>query len=113
MTRERFIDALYKIKTAINRTLFDFKLPYLHIGIMQEEEPLLDMDNVSGCINIEKLTILVNENYRNSDTLINTVFHELVHYYCARNGIKDCEQHTYHNERFKEAVKEQIGELPF
>lgn len=46
---------------------------------------------------------------RISDRLINLLFHELVHAYCYRNGINDCEEGHYHNLAFKKETETHGG----
>ena len=106
-----FDELINDIKIAVNRNIFDFKLPYIQIGIMQEEAPWQDFDNTSGCFSMERLHILINRDYESIDSLINTVFHELTHYYCALHKIQDTEQteYTYHNFRFKREIERHGG----
>ena len=69
------------------------------------------MINVSGCYSVKKSRILINHDYENIDDLINTVYHELTHYYCTLHGIKDVKEgeYTYHTIQFKQAVEHHNG----
>ena len=101
-----FDELINDIKIAVNRSIFDFKLPYIHIGILEDEASFLDAGNTTGAFNMDRLQIFVSRNYESTEGLINTVFHELTHYYCALHGIRDIVQgeYTYHTDLFRREI---------
>lgn len=104
-------DELHKAFSLLNKRFFNGELPEpaitiqtsgkrLSMGWCSVNETWFDQEG-----KIKKYELNISAEYLNIEFLetMDTMLHEMVHLYCAINGIKDTSRNnTYHNKKFKE-----------
>lgn len=110
----------------INSTLFNGELPQIEIDKGARNDVLgffhatieTDDDNPEKPPQILKAKILMDTSetavYGINEDNINTLFHEMAHYYCLLHGIRDTDNgNDYHNLNFKKAIEAHGGKCEY
>lgn len=106
-TYNRASGYLNKIFRAINDTYFEGALSMPIITIQSTPRSyghftLYDAWHTVSGDKLKEINIGAGTLDRPIEDLVSTLLHEMVHYYCFENGIKDVSRGgTYHNKRFK------------
>lgn len=115
MSIQKATNELYRCFQLLNDRLFQGKLPLPTITIQTKGR----RNALGWCSNVEiwrdkketdkRYEINIAAEYLDRDPLeiVETLLHEMVHLYCAANGIKDCSRGgNYHNAKFRDAAEE-------
>lgn len=109
------IKELHRLYAYINNNKFDGQLPEVILTVQSKGKT-----NAYGWFSVNKvwehgqdrkheINISAESINRGYIEVARTLWHEMIHLYCAENDIKDCSRGgTYHNKRFKQ-VSEQYG----
>lgn len=109
------IKELHRLYAYINNNKFDGQLPEVILTVQSKGKT-----NAYGWFSVNKvwehgqdrkheINISAESINRGYIEVARTLWHEMIHLYCAENEIKDCSRGgTYHNKRFKQ-VSEQYG----
>lgn len=122
LTRDELRNLYRRTFDIINSTLFNGELPQIEIDKGARNDVLgffhatieTDDDNPEKPPQILKAKILMDTSetavYGINEDNINTLFHEMAHYYCLLHGIRDTDNgNDYHNTNFKKVIETHGG----
>lgn len=110
---------LNKIFKALNDEFFESTLSMPVITIQSTPRAyghftLYDAWHTNDDKKMKEINIGAGTLDRPIENLISTLLHEMVHYYCFENGIKDTSRGgTYHNKRFKQEAEKRALKIDY